>query len=461
MYPEEASDNFGILVLLREKTTGGDRSSKWENIGTMEFNYSIIRFYHILLEDCFYEQAEQIMRLLHALVLIRPSYMKISRKDDFPPIIIDFCLKIFNDKSGLENTQILLRFCQMLSTFHKSINISEIPNLQEWLYSVKEFTMAIMNPEKMSVPFNCIHYAIKYWENVTFILNSSSGAFGYEIRDYISYVSRIFENYVCYIANREQIDGFVNTVQIEEKLAPIQILVKIDLTESMSFMQSSLDRIETMIDQNVMNFKNNLPVNERDISESEFWQESNIHKVSWIILISAEMLKAHQKVIHKKVLQSKNKADLLTDSLNDLTIRELESKIEQISHLCCKIFIIMNKLKEIQHKILKFPKNILETYTVLERSLCGFIWAFCEIYFVCEDNYDSQTIILKHVAETMKFKQDTDVIAYIIDKLVDNLGHFKDFILRKQSKELLRSFQTGLVSQNVVIKVNIFQLNLY
>lgn len=54
----------------------------------------------------------------------------------------------------------------------------------------------------------------------------------------------------------------------------------------------------------------------------------------------------------------------------------------------------------------------------------------------------------------MKFKQDTDVIAYIIDKLVDNLSHFKDFILRKQSKELLRSFKSGLVRQNVVVRVS-------
>lgn len=149
--------------------------------------------------------------------------------------------------------------------------------------------------------------------------------------------------------------------------------MKIDLTESMSFVKASLERIETMIEQNVMNFRSNIPIKERDISESEFWEETNIYRVSWIILISAEMLKAHQKVIHKKVLQSKNKADLLTDSLNDLTIRELESKIEQISHLCCNVFVIMNKLKEIQHKILKFPRNLLETYTILERSFCGFI----------------------------------------------------------------------------------------
>lgn len=249
-------------------------------------------------------------------------------------------------------------------------------------------------------------------------------------------------------------------MQIEEKLEPIQILVKIDLTESMSFVKTSCERIETMIEQNVINFRNHIPVKERDISESEFWEENNIHKVSWIILISAEMLRAHQKVIHKKVLQSKNKADLLTDCLNDLTIRELESKIEQISHLCCNVFVIINKLKEIQHKILKFPKNLLETYIILERSFCGFIQTFCEIYFTCEDNFDGQRIILKHVADIMKFKQDTDVIAYIIDKLVDNLSHFKDFILRKQSKELLRSFQSGLGLQNVVVKVSFWWLNI-
>lgn len=196
MYPEEASDNFGVLVLLRDKTTGGNHSSKWENIGTLEFNYRVVKLYHFLLEDCFYEQAEQIMRLLHTLLLVRPNYTKITKRDEFPPIIIEFCMKIFDRKSGLENTQILLRFCQMLSAFHKSINISEIINLPNWLGSIKDFTMTIMNPEKMSVPFNCIHYAIKYWENLTFILNSNSALFGYDRQEYVSYVSRIFENYV-------------------------------------------------------------------------------------------------------------------------------------------------------------------------------------------------------------------------------------------------------------------------
>lgn len=77
MYPEEASDNFGVLVLLRDKTTGGKNSGKWENIGTFEFNISVVKLYHYLIEDCFYEQAEQIMKLLHTLLLIRPNFIKI------------------------------------------------------------------------------------------------------------------------------------------------------------------------------------------------------------------------------------------------------------------------------------------------------------------------------------------------------------------------------------------------
>jgi hypothetical protein len=74
--------------------------------------------------------------------------------------------------------------------------------------------------------------------------------------------------------------------------------------------------------------------------QSQFWQAENIQKSSWIIVISSEMLKADQKVLHRKILQSKRKADILTDTLNNLTIEE-KSKIELISSICSCVFKII------------------------------------------------------------------------------------------------------------------------
>ena len=179
-----------------------------------------------------------------------------------------------------------------------------------------------------------MHYIIKFWVNLTFKCTSSHPGYGLNNDKNRKIISIIFEAYVTYLAQFQEVDGFKNSVLVEEKIEPIPILVRADYQESMIYMISNLDIIENMVKHNVINYKNHLPINEIHLEESDFWEIENIQKTSWVILISAEMLKSHEKVIHKKILQSKNKAEVIADSLEDLTLHEFESKISQVSKLC-------------------------------------------------------------------------------------------------------------------------------
>ena len=162
-------------------------------------------------------------------------------------------------------------------------------------------------------------------------------------------ITDIFEKYVCYLAKNEPIDGYVDSVLLAEKLESISVIVKVDLQSCMSY----------IID--------NLTLTEQKFEEAEFWEERTIQKSSWIILVAAEILKADQKVIHRKILHSRKKSDLLTDSLNELTLEE-KSKVFQISSICSKVFCIINKLKNFQTVILKMSVEVQNIYIILERS---------------------------------------------------------------------------------------------
>lgn len=401
MFPEEATDNFNTIVLLRDKTINGERQSKWEALFTKDFWMDLFKFYFAWVDQCYYEEAHQTVQLIHLLSLVRPSFLKNQKRIEFTCMISEFCNELFQKKKGLENNQILLKFWQMLSTFYKWINIIEIPFLTKWLRSAHDFTLEILNPKVMMVPFSCIHYTLNFWENLTFkcictkkddVLESAKNL-----------ISIVFENYVCYLAKYQEIDGFADTVEVAEKLEPISILVKVDIGECINYILNNLESIDNMVKHNLLNFRKSLPLAQRQIHESEFWHVENIQKASWIILIAGEVLKADQKVIHRKVLESKKKADLLTDTLNDLSIAE-KSKIQQISGMCWQVFSIMNRLKTIQPQIVKFKKSLVDTYITLERSFCGFFHNFWDIYLICENNFDTQSIIFLNIREMMDFK---------------------------------------------------------
>lgn len=124
------------------------------------------------------------------------------------------------------------------------------------------------------------------------------------------------------MAKNEQIDGFCESVQLAEKLEPISILAKVNLQSSFNYIIGLLENIDLMLESSL-----NKP------EQSQFWEPENIQKSSWVIVIASEMLKADQKVLHRRILQSKRKADILADTLSNLTIEE-KSKIELISSIC-------------------------------------------------------------------------------------------------------------------------------
>jgi len=332
----------------------------------------------------------------------------------------------------------------MLSTFLKWINVLEIDDCSSWLQDAKSFTFSVLKKELPEVPYSWVHYLIKFWENITFKWISSNPIYGLGSTENRQLISFVFEAYVNYLAQYEEVDGFKSSVQIEEKLIPIPILVKSDLHEWMTYMLSMIQYLDNGVKQNLLLYNSHLVENERELEKSDFWEISNINQISWIILISAEMLKAHEKVIHKKILQSKSKADVVAETFENLTINELESKISQVSKLCWGVFLMMNKFKTIQEKILNFPKDIIDRYMILERSFLSFIFDFCYLYFLWENNEDGLKIILNNISETMDFKGESEVIVYITDKLIDNLENFNDFVIRKQTKEILYNLRLGL-----------------
>lgn len=171
------------------------------------------------------------------------------------------------------------------------------------------------------------------------------------------------------------------------------------MKESMSFMFNYLEFVDNMVVQNVINYKNYLQRSEINLEESEFWELENIYKMSWILLVSAEMLKAHEKVIHKKVLMSKNKAEVVADTLESLSIDDWDSKITQMSELCVKVFKLMNKLKNVQGRIMKFSKKTIDVYMIIERSFLSFINDFWYIYFLCEQNESALKMILQKIGK--------------------------------------------------------------
>lgn len=260
----------------------------------------------------------------------------------------------------------MLKFCQLISTFNKYISLFEVPDPQKWLKDIHDFTLRLLNSDNTAVTFNCIHYMVYYWENLTYkcITKGVSPI----IADSKSLITTVFENYVCYLCKHEETDGFYDAVAIQEKLEPISVLAKVDVVECVAYMISNLDSIIKMVKNNVLEYKKHLSPQQRDLKESEFWDPINVQKASWVMLIAGEILKADQKVIHKKVLQSKKKADVVMETLCDLSI-ETKSKVQYISNLCAKVFNITNMLKMVQPQVLKFPKKLLKTYMILERSL--------------------------------------------------------------------------------------------
>jgi len=332
----------------------------------------------------------------------------------------------------------------------------EIPNLDQWLQNVHAFTAQTMEQPDLSINYNWIYYLLKFWENITFkwiCKNNNISA--------TEMITDIFEKYVCYLAKNEPIDGYVDSVLLAEKLESISVIVKVDLQSCMSY----------IID--------NLTLTEQKFEEAEFWEERTIQKSSWIILVAAEILKADQKVIHRKILHSRKKSDLLTDSLNELTLEE-KSKVFQISSICSKVFCIINKLKNFQTVILKMSVEVQNIYIILERSFWGFLSTFIDIYFLCSrleddkcsynlywsayqklehtvrphvdadvfwspsnlkllkeaspDNQYSQSennggvgkIIFSGIKEIMKLKNEDAVIEYLVNKLTDNIAVFND-----------------------------------
>jgi len=120
MYPEEASDNFNTIVLPREKTITEDRHVKWLALFSNEFYNEITQFYLTLLDYKYYEEAYEILKLIHLLSLVRPSFLiKPNKRYELTNFMTNFCIDLMTTKNGFENSQILLKFCQILSTFHK------------------------------------------------------------------------------------------------------------------------------------------------------------------------------------------------------------------------------------------------------------------------------------------------------------------------------------------------------
>lgn len=242
MYPEEASDQFNTIVLLREKTISNERQSKWAGLFSKSFVTELFKFYKLVIEESFYEEAYEIMNLIHLLTLIRPNMFKdINRRIEFTCLMSEFWNMIFENKLGLDNNQILLKFCQMLSTFNKCINIVDMPYLSKWLKNAHSFTIQLLYPDISNTPFGWIHYTLIFWETISYkcIFKNRDEA----LTQAAKYISDVFQRYVLYLAQQVQTDGFADSVTVEEKLEPTSALVRAEFDESVGYMITNLEHI--------------------------------------------------------------------------------------------------------------------------------------------------------------------------------------------------------------------------
>ena len=252
-----------------------------------------------------------------------------------------------------------------------------------------------------------------------------------------------WNNYIWYLAKYDDTDGFSDSVPIDEKLEPISVLARVDIVDWIYFMITNLENVEEKVKDIISKIKNDPSFQISNLQDSELFDKEYISKVSWLILVSSEILKADQKVLHSRVLESKKKADLIMDTLNNLKIED-KSKIQMISNLWWSVFSFINKLKYVQPHILQWDKKLLEIYLILERSICGFLSIFWDIYFIWENNIDIQKIILINIREKIRFERSEEVIEYICNKLQDNLENFTDFAIVKQSLSILKKFHYGI-----------------
>lgn len=117
-------------------------------------------------------------------------------------------------------------------------------------------------------------------------------------------------------------------------------------------MIANIENVEEKVKTITSSIENDSSFQITDLENSELFDKDFICKASWLILVSGELLKADQKVLHSRVLESKKKADLIMDTLNNLKIED-KSKVQMISNLCCSIFSFINKLKYIQPQVLQ------------------------------------------------------------------------------------------------------------
>lgn len=130
--------------------------------------------YFYLIDQWFYEEGREIIHLIHLLSLVRPSFLKFDRKHNFMEFISEFWGKIIKSKIGLENWEVKLKFWQLLSTFNKCNNITDLHYYEEWLHKVYEFTIYLLEKNSGEFPFSCIRYVITFWEQLTYKTISKS-----------------------------------------------------------------------------------------------------------------------------------------------------------------------------------------------------------------------------------------------------------------------------------------------
>ena len=170
MVPEEASDDFNIIVIPRDKTITEVRLSKWQALFQTSFYDMISMFYSKLIEHNMYEEAHGVLSLVHSLSLIRPNFPQPSLRQQLHGFLQTFWSRLMETKEGLENIDIMLKFWQILSTFHKLISLYDINRADKWLDEVHDFTVNVfkLGSEDESRSFGCVHFLLKFWMNLTF-----------------------------------------------------------------------------------------------------------------------------------------------------------------------------------------------------------------------------------------------------------------------------------------------------
>ena len=265
-----------------------------------EFWYSLSKFYFILIDQWLYEEGRDLINLIHLLSLVRPSFLKYDKKQNFISFISEFWEKLARTKIGLENLDIKLKFCQLLSTFNKWNNIIDVPYHEMWLSKIHRFTIELLEKSSWEFSFSWIRYIITFWEQLTYKSISKTRA-SIDCRETII---DVFKNYICYLSNYDDTDGFSDSVPIEEKLEPISVLAKVDIIDWIYFMNANLETVENKVKDIIAKIKDDPSFSINDLEYSAIFDRDYICKASWLVLASGELLKADQKVLHSRVLQS-------------------------------------------------------------------------------------------------------------------------------------------------------------